>query len=457
MQTDKKPRPRILVADDDDGIRKLLDYNFRRVGFDPLLASDGAAAMRLVDDDLACALIDLKMPEVDGMQVLAFLKEQHPELPVIMISALGQTKDAVAAIKQGALEYVTKPFDLEELIELTRQAAVMGKALHEGKLLRDAVARPPSPAGFVGSSAGTHELLRTIEKIAPLDSTILITGESGVGKGLLARIIHQASWRTAGPFITVSCPALPRELIESEMFGHERGAFTGAHQRRIGRIEMATRGTLFLDEVGDLPLALQPKLLNVLQDRQYQRLGGQQVMEADIRLIAATNLDLKEKVASREFREDLFYRLNVIPLHVPPLRERIEDLDDLTGAILRRIARMRGTPPFTLKPDAVATLGMYSWPGNVRELENVLERSSALASGREIGRDDLPVEIRESGSSRGTGTGTPSLAGLTLEEIERVALEQTLEMCNGNKAAAARRLGVTEKTVYNMIARHRLR
>jgi DNA-binding NtrC family response regulator len=453
---------RILVADDDESILRLLEYNLQRAGFLPVLATNGREAIALASDDLVCALVDLKMPELDGMAVLEHMKRTHPETPVIMISATGQVRNAVAAMKQGALEYITKPFDLDELLSLVTSAARMGRALQENRQLHDAMTRPAPETGFAGTSPAARELLATVARIAPLDATVLLTGESGVGKGLLARMIHRASRRAAAPFVTVSCPALPRELLESELFGHERGAFTGAHQRRIGRVELAAGGTLFLDEIGDLPLLLQPKLLNVIQDRQFQRLGGSKPMGADVRLIAATNVDLHEKIALKEFREDLYYRLNVIPIHIPPLRERRDDLPLLCRQVLDGVAHERGTEPFTLSAGASEAVHRYRWPGNVRELENTLERASAFCAGRVIQPEDLPAEIlRPARTTSPAGSpaadGGPQVAGMTIEELEKLAIQQTLRSCNGNKAAAARHLGITEKTIYNKMSRLGLR
>ena len=453
---------RILVADDEETIRRLLEYNLQKLGFQAVLAANGREAITLASDDFACALVDLKMPELDGMAVLEHLKHTHPDVPVIMISAVGQVKDAVAAMKQGALEYVTKPFDLDELLALVMSAARMGRALKENRQLRAAVTQPAPETGFAGTSPVARELLATVARVAPLDATVLLTGESGVGKGLLARMIHRASRRAAEAFVTVSCPALPRELLESELFGHERGAFTGAHQRRIGRVEMAEGGTLFLDEIGDLPLLLQPKLLNVIQDRQFQRLGGSEQLSADVRFIAATNVDLAEKIALKEFREDLYYRLNVIPIYIPPLRDRRDDLPALCRQVLERIAHGRGTEPFTLSAGAGEAVGRYAWPGNVRELENALERASAFSTGQVIQPENLPAEILGPASVK-IPSGQPqvdaetSVAGRTLEELEKLAIQQTLVQCGGNKASAARYLGITEKSIYNKMSRLGLR
>ncbi len=454
---------RILVADDDETIRRLLEYNLQKQGYEPVLAANGREAIALATDDMVCALVDLKMPEVDGMAVLEHMKQVHPDTPVLMISALGQVKNAVAAMKLGALEYVTKPFDVDELVAQVASAVRMGRALQENRQLHDAVTRLAPDRVFAGDSPVVRTLLDTVARIGPLNATVLLTGETGVGKGLVARMIHRASLRAETPFVTVSCPALPRELLESELFGHERGAFTGAHERRIGRVEMAERGTLFLDEIGDLPLLLQPKLLNVIQDRQFQRIGGSVLLAADVRIIAATNLDLHERVELKEFREDLYYRLNVIPIQIPPLRERRSDLPVLCAQILQRIAEYRRSEPFTMSKGAAEAVAHYRWPGNVRELENTLERASAFCTDNLIRPEDLPPELlrppaaAKSPARKPKSVTEPDVNGMTLDELEKLAIQQTLKSCNGNKASAARHLGITEKSIYNKMTRLQLR
>jgi len=453
---------RILVADDDETIRRLLEYNLQKQGYEPVLAANGREAIALASDDMACALVDLKMPEVDGMAVLEHMKCSHPDTPVLMISALGQVKNAVAAMKQGALEYLTKPFDVDELLAQVASAVRMGRALQENRQFRESMTRLAPDRIFAGDSPVVRTLLDTVARIGPLNATVLLTGETGVGKGLIARMIHRASHRTEGPFVTVSCPAMPRELLESELFGHERGAFTGAHQRRIGRIEMAKGGTLFLDEVGDLPLLLQPKLLNMIQDRQFQRVGGSEILSADVRLIAATNADLHERIALKEFREDLYYRLNVIPIQIPPLRERRSDLLPLCAQILQSIAEYRQSEPFTMNADANVVVQTYPWPGNVRELENMLERASAFCTDHVIRPEDFPAEMVrpvavKPPSKVSKSVEDPNLVGRTLDELEKLAIQQTLKSCKGNKASAARHLGITEKTIYNKMSRLELR
>lgn len=458
MAAKSRPR-RILVADDEEPIRRLLEYTLRKEGFEPVIATQGLEAIAAASEDMQCALVDLKMPEAGGLRVLEHFKEHHPDIPVVIMSAVGQVQDAVAAMKAGALDYITKPFDLDQVAALVSSAARMGNTLRENRALRSTVAAPQTGPGFAGNSQAARKLLEAVERVAALDSTVLLTGESGTGKGLVSQMIHRHSPRAAGRFIATNCPALPRELIESELFGHERGAFTGAQQRRIGRLEMAEGGTLFLDEIGDLPLPLQPKLLNVLQDRQFTRIGGSAVIASDVRIIAATNADLPAKIAAGGFRQDLYYRLNVIPLHIPPLRERMEDLPALCQSILARIAAGREARALEIDQSGLAALARHSWPGNVRELENVLEHASAFSEGRVLGRQAVSDSLERIShpAASAAAPAPPALGNMRLDDVEKMAVEQTLERCGGNKAAAARSLGVTEKTIYNMLARLGLR
>jgi DNA-binding NtrC family response regulator len=463
-------RRSILIADDEPVVQRLLEYHLKQAGYRVRTADDGQEAMALGGDDLACVLVDLNMPYLNGMGVLEQFRQQWPEVPLIMISAVGEIHDAVEAMKKGAFDYVPKPFDMDQLLASVGRARQMAEALGENRTLRQTLAAPAAPnRPFVGRSPAALELARAIEKIAPLPSSVLLTGESGVGKTMVARLLHQGSPRAGQNFVSVSCPALPRELIEAELFGHERGAFTGANQKRVGRMEMADGGTLFLDEIGDLPLSLQPKLLNVIQDREIVRLGSSQPKPVDFRLITATNVELDAKIDAGEFREDLFYRLNVISLHIPALRERREDIPDLASHILDRIAQNRGGKRHHLGPEAAQMLAAHSWPGNVRELENVLERATAFAAREELGPGDLPnlaprrpAARRLPGpASAGPAPASPAiatvadlpLAGFSLDDLEREALLQTLRKCGGNKALAARQLGVTERSIYNKLAR----
>ncbi len=446
----------ILLADDDETVRNLLEYHSRKCGFEATAVEDGVEFMDRMNGDYDVVLLDLNMPRAGGIECLEFLAEKFPEKPAVILSGADEVENAVAAMKAGAMDYLTKPFDLDEVFHVLRQTVSYARLQAENRALKSSISVPSHPTeGIIGRSQITRHLLGRVQRIAGRDSTVLIQGESGVGKGVIARTIHYSSPRRKEPFITVSCPALPRELLESELFGHEKGAFTGAHQRRIGKIEMATGGSLFLDEIGDLPLELQPKLLNVIQDREFHRVGGSEIVAADIRIIAATNVDLEEKVRRREFREDLYYRLNVIPITVPPLRERPEDIAPLTEEILSRISRATETSPdLKIARDAMNALEQYRWPGNVRQLENVLERAAAFCEGGVIELEDLSSEVVPRKDSESIDDAGVNLANLPLRNLEQIALTQTLRACGGNKAEAARRLGITEKSIYNKLKRY---
>jgi len=466
----RRENPQVLVADDEDAIRHLVDFMLEKAGFDVCAAADGKAALEMVNEDFSVVLLDLRMPVMDGMETLKVIRERHPDLPVLIMSAHGDVRDAVRAMKLGAFDYIQKPFEADELLGLVRQASRMKATFDQNRTLKASLAEVTESSGFVSQSPAGQELFTMARKVADTESTLLLTGESGVGKSLLARTIHQLSRRRSGPLVSVSAPSLPRELLEAELFGHERGAFTGAHQRRLGRVELADGGTLFIDEVGELPLDLQPKLLTFLQDRRFQRIGGSNEITADVRVIAATNANLEEQVQSGEFREDLFFfRLNVIPILIPPLRERQADILPLVKLTLERIARVRGMPAASLAEDAREALLRHNWPGNIRELENIMERASALCTAGVIRREDLRLReiARRSQTFSGFETqspppsGTPAPAPATPEEIipleqqERTIIENAIQACGGNKAVAARRLGISEKTIYNKFKRFR--
>jgi DNA-binding NtrC family response regulator len=445
----------LLVADDDPVTRTLLRRHLEPLGFAIRDAVDGAAALQMADDDVLVALVDLQMPKVSGLECLKRLKKQWPDIQVLMISGEGEISDAVAAMKQGASDYLSKPFDPEKLRARVQQAIRSAELARERSSLKQVVGgQLPQVAPVIVSSA-SRKLWERAETVAALDEPVLIVGPSGTGKTTIARSIHQMSGRTSGPFVSVSCAALPRDLIEDQLFGHDRHAFTGADSARAGLAEVADGGTLFLDEIGDLPLDLQPKLLTFLDDHSFRRLGGTRDIRVDVRVIAATHQDLESMVRERTFRLDLFYRLNTFKLEIPPLAGREEDILELARRILTGIAERRHTPIPQLSRDAERALTSYAWPGNIRELDNVLQRASAFARGDELTPDDLmltPTPIR---ATKPTDSQLPSLAGYTLEEIETRAILDTLAECDGNRAAAARRLGISERTMYNKMKRLR--
>tara|TARA_Y100000766_G_scaffold236771_1_gene212632 strand:- start:2298 stop:3653 length:1356 start_codon:yes stop_codon:yes gene_type:complete len=443
----------LVLADDDQTVRNLLKMHAERGGFTVRSGENGAEALELVTENTDVVLLDLQMPVLDGFGALERLGREHPGVPAVVLTSVDEAAEAVKAMKLGALDYLTKPFDPDELLAVLRNAKRLRRAELENEQLREVLGGRGPVVQIVAESEAMKEVVRQAEKVASLDSTILLTGESGVGKGMLSRHVHANSERGEEPFVTVSCPALPRELLESELFGHEKGAFTGAVRRRRGKIEMAKGGTLFLDEIGDLPIDLQPKLLNVLQERQFQRLGGEETLEADVRIIAATNLDLEQRMKEGQFREDLFYRLSVIPIEVPPLRERLEELRHLSESMLRRIAPQGRNRSTKLSKEALSAMQSYDWPGNVRQLENVLERAAAFCEDGVILAEDLPSSVR---GSEPSGRVPDGIGGIALSDLEREALVQTLKLCNGNKAETARRLEVTEKSIYNKLKRHGL-
>lgn len=459
---------RLVLADDDATSRRVLTHILKHAGFHVTAVEDGNEAVAAVDDRTAVVVLDVNMPGCDGLSALEQLRARGCTAPVLMVSALRDTKDAVRAMRLGAFDYLGKPFNQDEVLALIGSAVRYGSALAENARLKSAIEEQHPIMGYVGDSAATRELLARVRKAAALDMTVLISGESGTGKTLLARVVHHESRRKSQPFVTVSCPTLPRELIESELFGHEKGAFTGANQRRSGRVELAEGGTLFLDEIGELPLSLQPKFLNYLQDRRYHRVGGEELLTSNVRVVAATNARLVDKVRAGEFRQDLYYRLNVVQFHLPPLRERRADIPALAEDILGRILRSRDSSPVRLAADAQAKLAAHDWPGNVRQLENVLERATVFCSGKELTAADLVLDeadglalhlaAKPAGGGEESGDGEGSFKpflGLSLRELERLAITENLKACGNNKAETARRLGLSEQSIHTKLKQYR--
>ena len=452
-------RIRVLVADDEPNIRTSLKRYLELDGAEVVTAENGLSAQRrLRGEAFAAAIIDLKMPGLDGLELLRWIRQERPRLPVVMISAYGEVADAVAAIKLGADDYIVKPFDPEELIlRVTRLVEAQSLRNHAEVASRG---QQEPEADTLGGSPSMLRIDRLVEKVAPAPSTVLITGESGTGKEVVARAVHARSARP-GPFIPVNTGGIPETLLESELFGYERGAFTGADDRRIGMFELAATGTLFLDEIGEMPGALQVKLLRAVQDRKIHRLGGSAPVPVDTRLIAATHRDLEAEVAAGRFREDLYYRLNVVRIHVPPLRERRDDLPLLAGKILARLNQSMGKQIRGLSTAAVAVLGRYDFPGNVRELENILERAVIFAEGHTIDAADLDLPAGGApvpGEATTPGTlPSGTLTSGTLKENERNLVVAALSRWEGNRTRAAAELGVTRRTLLNKIREFGLR
>jgi two-component system response regulator HydG len=417
-------------------------------------SSAPAAAERLGAGDLEldCVVTDLAMPGMHGFELIERIVANQPELPVIVLTGSGNLPTAVAAMRAGAYDFLTKPLDLAALAIAVRRAVERRRLRAEVSRLRRVVKDARRFETLVGASAAMREVYGVIEQVGATDATVLVTGQSGTGKEMVARALHQQSKRREGPFVAVDCASIPENLIESELFGHARGAFTDAKQARLGLLAQADRGTLFLDEIAELPLAVQPKLLRVLQERRVRPVGGDAEVTFDVRLVCATNRDLEAAVADGAFREDLFYRLNVVQVALPPLKARAGDVLVLAQHFIEHFARMFDRDLHGLTPEAGERLARYSWPGNVRELRNAIERAVAMCAGRELAVDDLPERIRAYKPGP-NGTGVPETQ-LTLDEIERMHILRVLEANGGNKLATSQALGIDRKTLYRKLLRY---
>ncbi len=452
---------RILAVDDEAGIRELCRDVLAGAGYAVDTATGtGTALERLRDQDYDLVLTDLRMPGRNGLELLHAARAVQPDLPVVVFTGYPSIEVAVEAIREGAEDFLPKPFNTEHLCHVVGRVLARRRLEQENQLLRMQLGESFDAARLRGRSPALRELLGLIHKAAPTDSSVLILGESGTGKELVARSLHGLSRRAARPFVPLDCTAMPETLLESELFGYEKGAFTGATARRPGLMESAAGGTLFLDEIGDLSAALQAKLLRVLEERRVRRLGGQELLPVDVRVVAATNVDLPEAIRQGRFREDLYFRLNVIPLRVPPLRERLEDLSELVQGFLEEFAGRRQDPPRRVDPQALAALEAYAWPGNVRELRNVIERLVSLAAGEEITLADLPAEIL---ASAGTGQDRPGMSGFreakrrVVDRFERDYLHKLLATHAGNVTRSADASGMNRSAFQRLMRKHRLR
>ncbi len=445
---------KLLVVDDDAAMRQMLASLFRERGY-PVeeAASADEALERTRETEFDAVLSDIKMPGKTGIEMVGELRRIRPATPVVLMTAFGSIDSAVEAMRAGAFDYITKPFEPEAVL-LTVERALERRALEEeNRRLRRAVDQTASLGDLIGESSAMREIFALIKKVAHGRSNVLITGESGTGKEVVARTIHYHGARAEKPFIPINCTAIPEGLLESELFGHMRGAFTGAHASKRGLFEKANTGTLFLDEIGDMGLPLQGKLLRVLQDREIRPVGGTQPARVDVRIITATNKDLEREMAAGAFREDLYYRLNVIPIQIPPLRDRPDDVPALVEAFMRRHAEGRRR---TISPAALKALRARQWKGNARELENVIERALVLSDVAELGVDDLPFYGDEERSAADSGQGLLRSARgqrLSLREIENLYIGQILELTGGNKVQAAKILGIDRKTLYRRAER----
>jgi two-component system, NtrC family, response regulator HydG len=442
----------LLVADDDPGLRESLQRTLTRAGYRVTLAPDGRAALEAIQNGgLDLILTDLKMPGLTGREVLRAAKEIAPDVDVILLTAFGTVEEAVNAMKDGAYDFITKPFRGEQLLKVVAKALERRALIQQNRALQRQLEDLRAKGQLIGSSALFQRTMTLVEQVADSSATVLIQGESGTGKELIARAIHERSARRTAPFVAVNCAALPETLLESELFGYEKGAFTGAAGRKEGRFELANGGTLFLDEVADLSSVTQPKILRVLQEGEFERLGGTRTVRVDVRIVSATNQDLAKLVRERRFREDLYYRLNVITVNVPPLRDRRGDVPLLAQHYLHIYAGKNNRSLEGFSDEALRRLEGHAWPGNVRELENVVERSVILARGTRVTAEDLPPEV--GGVKPPPRDAILELVGTPLDEIEQRLLDATLRITGGNKTQAAKLLGIDVRTVSRKLER----
>jgi two-component system NtrC family response regulator len=448
----------VLLADDDESFRRVQEYQLRQAGYEVTSCGDGHAALDTFRRQLPDLVVtDIRMPGLDGLELLARLLAIAPDKPVVVVTGHGTIETAVEAMKQGAFDFLTKPFPGEKLRLTLERALEFARLQRENRELRRAVEGRFSFQNLIGSSPPMRALFDSLELVAASESTVMITGETGTGKELVARAIHYNSARRQGPFVALSCGAIPEALMEAELFGYVKGAFTGADGDRAGKFESAEGGSLFLDEIGELPVNLQPKLLRVLQSGEVDRVGADRPVRVDVRILVATHRDLEKMIEKGEFREDLYYRLAVVPLQVPPLRDRREDIPLLAEHFLQKLAERSGRRGLRLPPEIFALLDRYSWPGNVRELENAIERLVVLSRGERLGIEALSEKIR--GGGRGPGGSSFPLPpqGIQLEELEKDLIGQALRRHGGNRTRAARELGLTRNTLLYRMQKYGLR
>ena len=437
-------KKRILVVEDEDKLRRVLELQLASAGFDVDKAATAEDGLKVVDRaDLV--LTDLKLPNMDGLQLLALIRRQNAHVPVIVMTAFGSVENAVESMKAGATDFLLKPFSLDHLMQVIAKALEVRELRDENRKLKEELGRRYEFDNIIGRSGAMQEIFAAIERVAPTRATVLLAGESGVGKDLIARAIHFHSPRRDRPLVKINCTAIPENLMESELFGYEKGAFTGAAGSKPGKFEQADTGTVFLDEIGDVPGNIQVKLLRILQEREFERLGSNVTRRIDVRVVAATNTDLREALEQGTFREDLYYRLNVVPLNIPPLRERKQDIPFLASHFVRKLAPETGCRAESITEGAIAKLMAYHWPGNVRELENVIERSLVMCAGVEL--DAADIRLEEAPRQRHQNGGNFLPEGVTLDEYEREIIREALRRADGNKSRAARLLGLTRNAL----------
>jgi DNA-binding NtrC family response regulator len=442
----KPEKASILIVEDEPKMRRLLELQLAEEGFQARIAADAETGLQMLGkESFDVVVTDLKLPGMSGVEFLQAVKRVNADLPVVLMTAFGTVESAVDAMKAGASDYVLKPFSLAELVLVIRKELASHQLRQENRDLREALGRRYEYKNIVAKSDKMQAVLALVERVAPTNSTVLIGGESGVGKDLVARAIHEHSQRANGPFVKINSTAIPETLLESELFGYEKGAFSGATTSKPGKFEVANNGTLFLDEIGDVPAAIQVKLLRVLQDREFERLGGTRTLKVDVRLVAATNRDLRAALEEGTFREDLYYRLNVVAIDIPPLREHREDIPALAQFFLEKLSRESGKPVHNITPAAMKMLMDFHWPGNVRELQNVIERAITLSASSTLDVADIHIDTARRAHLESGSAVLPE--GMSMEQWEEELLREALKRANGNKSQAARALGLSRNAL----------
>ena len=454
---------KILLVEDKDSLRQMLSTAIKRAGYQVDEAADGnIAAEKIRKQPYQLVITDLRLPTLSGLEILKIQKETDATIPVLLMTAFGTIEEAVEAMKQGAFDFVPKPIDISHLLLLINRALEQRRLMLENILLREEFQRAYGIPKIIGDSAAMQTVSQSIQRVAPTDATVLLTGESGTGKEVFSRAIHQLSPRRDKPFVTVNCAAIPHTLIENELFGHEKGSYTGAFSRKAGKFELADLGTIFLDEIGELHLSVQAKVLRVIEEQSFERIGGLETIRVATRVVAATNRNLQDLVAKKEFREDLFFRLSVFPIHIPPLRERISDVRLLAQFFVEKFSKDLHRQSLQLSPEAAGALEQYSWPGNVRELQNTIERAVILSDGKTIRPEDLNFAFHGRKRSEdfvhfldlsGSLSDVSNRAACVAEKAK---IKQVLDLSNWNKTQAAEMLNVSYKTLLNKVKEYEL-
>ena len=463
---------KILIVDDDPALRLSFRKLLLKEGYEAEVAVSGEEALEMIDQPLDLIITDVRLPGMNGLETFKKIREGKPRLPVVVMTAFGTTEMAIEATKLGAFDYVLKPFEIPDMLSLISQA------LETGRLSRTRVRLDENPSGtedaIIGRSSSMQEVYKAIGRAAPTDATVLIRGESGTGKELVARALYQHSFRADKPFLVINCVAIPETLLESELFGYEKGAFTGAVHRRIGKIEQASGGTLFLDEIGDMPMSIQAKILRMLQERSIERLGGRQTVPVDVRIIAATNRNLESAIEEGRFREDLYFRLNVVSLYLPPLRERLQDVPLLAEYFLNKASHSMNLPNPGLTKEALSMLSSHEWPGNVRELANAMEKCLIFSRGKSIGPEDITTRVISEGQAQGRSPQAPddtikkwaraalaaggeNLLNVLTDHVAELIITEALNMTGGNRTRASELLGLSRPTLLAKIDKFNLK